>query len=84
MGRPRHRLLRGARRPRRPRRRRSSSPPSPIAMAVVGNAATHLDILVIDGGIEDADDHTEPVRAAIQAVLERDWPSYIARRVGAA
>jgi hypothetical protein len=50
---------------------------SPIAMAVVGNAAMHLDILIPGHGIEDADHHTEPVRAAIHATLERDWPTYI-------
>jgi hypothetical protein len=50
---------------------------SPIAMAVVANAALHLDIFIVCGGVEDADKHTEPVRAAIQAALERDWPAYI-------
>jgi hypothetical protein len=56
---------------------------SPVAMAVVGNAAIHHEILWIDGGIEDGAHHIEPVRAAIQSVLERDWPAYITRRVGA-
>ena len=51
----------------------------PIAMAVVANAALHLDIFIVGGGVEDADRHTEPARSAIQAALERDWPAYIRR-----
>lgn len=52
---------------------------SPVAMAVVANAALHLDVFIVGGGVEDVDRHTEPVRAAIQAAFERDWPAYIRR-----
>lgn len=52
---------------------------SPIARAVVANAALHLEIIIVGGGVEDADFHTEPVRAAIQGALERDWQPYIRR-----
>jgi hypothetical protein len=57
---------------------------SSVTMAVVANAATHLDILWPDGRMESGDQHNESVRAAIQAVLERDWPDYIKRVVAAA
>lgn len=49
---------------------------SPIARAVVANAADHLTIYMPDR-IEDAAAHTEPCRAAILDALERDWPAYI-------
>jgi hypothetical protein len=55
-----------------------------VTTAVVANAATHLDLVWPDGRIESGDEHTEPVRAAIQAVLERDWSEYINRVVAAA
>jgi hypothetical protein len=54
---------------------------SPIARAVVASAADRLTIFVVDGGIEDGGDHTEPCREAIVATLERDWPAYIRRVV---
>lgn len=50
---------------------------SSVARAVVANAALHLELLVVGGGIEDGDFHTEPVREAIQCALERDWERYI-------
>ena len=53
---------------------------SPIARAIVANAALHLEIFHVgDDDIEDADLHTEPVRDAIHAALERDWQPYITR-----
>ena len=52
---------------------------SPIARAVVANAAMHLQVFAPGGRVEDGDVHTEPVREAIRQVLERDWPPYIRR-----
>ena len=52
---------------------------SSVARAVVANAAMHLDIVIVGGGVENADVHTEPVREAIQGALERDWQQYIRR-----
>ena len=50
---------------------------SAVARAVVANAAMHLELLIVGGGIEDGDFHTEPVREAIRGALERDWENYI-------
>jgi hypothetical protein len=51
---------------------------SPIARAIVANAAIHLEI-VRDNWLERADVHTEPVREAIHMALQRDWRPYITR-----
>lgn len=50
---------------------------SPIARAIVANAALHLEILVVGPPGPSRDIPTEPVRAALLDVLERDWPAYI-------
>lgn len=50
---------------------------SPIARAVVANAAIDLTIFVVGESAPIADIPTEPVRAAIVEALERDWPTYI-------
>lgn len=50
---------------------------SPIARAVVANAAINLEIRVVGEPAPITDIPTEPVRAAILEALERDWPSYI-------
>jgi hypothetical protein len=50
---------------------------SPIARAVVGNAADELTIFMVGEPAPITDIPTEPVRAAILEVLERDWPPYI-------
>jgi hypothetical protein len=50
---------------------------SPIARAIVANAALHLEILLVGPPGPFRDVPTEPVRAAILGVLERDWPEYI-------
>ena len=53
---------------------------SPIARAIVANAAMHLQIMFVgDTAVETADVHTEPVREAIRTALERDWRPYISR-----
>ncbi len=52
---------------------------SPIARAIVANAALHRELFIVGEGVQNADVHTEPVRAAILGALERDWPPYIAR-----
>jgi hypothetical protein len=50
---------------------------SPIARAVVGNAAVHLTIFLVGESAPITDIPTKPVRAAILEVLERDWPPYV-------
>jgi hypothetical protein len=50
---------------------------SPIARAVVANAAIDLTIFMAGELTPIMDIPTEPVRAAILEALERDWPSYI-------
>jgi hypothetical protein len=50
---------------------------SPIARGVVGNAADELTIFMVGESAPITDIPTEPVRAAILEVLERDWPPYI-------
>jgi hypothetical protein len=50
---------------------------SPIARAVVGNAALELTIFMVGESAPITDIPTEPVRAAILEALERDWPPYI-------
>ena len=53
---------------------------SPIARAIVANAAIHLEIMFVgESSIQTADDHTEPVRKAILGSLRRDWAPYIRR-----
>ena len=51
---------------------------SPIARAVVANAAIDLEIWIVGEPDPITDIPTEPVRAAILEALERDWPAYIA------
>jgi hypothetical protein len=51
---------------------------SPIARAVVGNAALELTIFMVGESAPITNLPTEPVRAAILEALERDWPAYIA------
>lgn len=49
---------------------------APITRAIVANAALRLELVVVgEGPVRDLP--TEPVRAAILEVLERDWPPYI-------
>lgn len=50
---------------------------SPIARAIVANAALHLEILLVGPPGPSRVIPTEPVRAAILDALERDWPPYI-------
>ena len=50
---------------------------SPIARAVVANAAIELTIFMVGESAPITDIPTEPVRAAILEALERDWPPYI-------
>jgi hypothetical protein len=50
---------------------------SPIARAVVANAATELTIFMVGETAPITDIPTEPVRAAILEALKRDWPPYI-------
>ena len=50
---------------------------SPIARAVVANAAVELAIWIVGESAPITDIPTEPVRAAILEALERDWPPYI-------
>jgi hypothetical protein len=50
---------------------------SPIARAVVANAAIDLTIFVVGESAPITDIPTEPVRAAIVEAVERDWPPYI-------
>jgi hypothetical protein len=49
---------------------------APLTMAIVGKSAPSLKLVFPDGRTATADAHGEPVRAAIQAVLERDWPPF--------
>lgn len=49
---------------------------SPIARAVVGNAAIDLEIGIVGGQAPITDIPTEPIREAILEALERDWPEY--------
>jgi hypothetical protein len=57
---------------------------TPLAMAVVGSAASHCTIHWADGGYEPIDRHVEPVRAALLQVLECDWPAYVRPIAGTA
>jgi hypothetical protein len=50
---------------------------SPIAPAIVANAALSLEIRVITDEPLDSELPTEPVRAALTEALVRDWPPYI-------
>lgn len=52
---------------------------SPIAIAVVANAAVHLEVFLVGECGPSRPLPTEPVRAAMLEALERDWPAYITR-----
>jgi hypothetical protein len=52
---------------------------SPVARAIVANAATRLELFIVGEAVQDADVHTDPSRAAILGALVRDWAPYINR-----
>ncbi|MCU1394878.1 MAG: hypothetical protein JWM34_3306 [Ilumatobacteraceae bacterium] len=54
---------------------------SPVARAIVANAAIHMEIMFVGEPLaQSADDHTEHVRNAILGGLLRDWAPCISRR----